>query len=350
MEMEQRILNTKVYHIANDEKEHVLKEAAEIIRSGGLLAIPTETVYGLGADALNGEAVLKIFEAKGRPQDNPLLIHIPEASWLEKYCEDIPPLAYRLAEEFWPGPLTMILKSRACIPGETTCGLGTVGVRCPDNEVTAEIIRLAGVPIAAPSANRSGHPSCTSAEQVMEDFAGRIEGIVDDGPCRVGVESTILDMTSTPPKLLRPGGLSLEDIRKVVPEAEADEAVYRQLKEGEKPKAPGMKYRHYAPEAPMTAVLGSGLKTADYIKEHIKAGEGVICYEEYLDMFEGYECRSLGREGSPEEHAGKVFGVLRSFDKTAVTHIWTQCPGEEGLDLAVSNRLKKAAGFCLIKV
>ena len=300
-------MNTIVYHIANDEKEYVLEEAAEIIRSGGLLAIPTETVYGLGADALNGKAVLKIFEAKGRPQDNPLLIHIPEAAWLEKYCEDIPPLAYRLAEEFWPGPLTMILKSRACIPSETTCGLETVGVRCPDNEVTAEIIRLAGVPVAAPSANRSGHPSCTSAEQVMEDFAGRIEGIVD-------------------------------------------EAVYRQLKEGEKPRAPGMKYRHYAPEAPMTAVLGGGLKTADYIKEHIKAGEGVICYEEYLDMFEGYECRSLGREGSPEEHAGKVFGVLRSFDKTAVTHIWTQCPREEGLDLAVSNRLKKAAGFCLINV
>lgn len=136
----------------------------------------------------------------------------------------------------------------------------------------------------------------------------------------------------------------------MVPEAEADEAVYRQLKEGEKPRAPGMKYRHYAPEAPMTAVLGGGLKTADYIKKHIKAGEGVICYEEYLDMFEGYECRSLGREGSPEEHAGKVFGVLRSFDKTAVTHIWTQCPREEGLDLAVSNRLKKAAGFCLINV
>lgn len=343
-------MDTKVYYLNENRKKNELEEAAQIIRDGGLLAIPTETVYGLGADALNKNAVLKIFEAKGRPQDNPLLIHIPDASWLEKYCEDIPPLAYRLAEVFWPGPLTMILKSRPCIPDETTCGLDTVGVRCPDNEVTAEIIRLAGVPVAAPSANRSGHPSCTSAETVLDDFAGRIDGVVDDGPCRVGVESTILDLTSTPPKLLRPGGLSLEEIRKVVPETEADEAVYRQLKEGEKPKAPGMKYRHYAPKAPVTAVLGGGRAGADYIKEHIKAGEGVICYEEYLGMFEGYECRSLGREGSPEEHARKVFEVLRSFDRTDVVHIWTQCPGEEGLDLAVSNRIKKAAGFHVVKV
>lgn len=343
-------MDTKVYYLNENRKKNELEEAAQIIRDGGLLAIPTETVYGLGADALNKNAVLKIFEAKGRPQDNPLLIHIPDASWLEKYCEDIPPLAYRLAEVFWPGPLTMILKSRPCIPDETTCGLDTVGVRCPDNEVTAEIIRLAGVPVAAPSANRSGHPSCTSAETVLDDFAGRIDGVVDDGPCRVGVESTILDLTSTPPKLLRPGGLSLEEIRKVVPETEADEAVYRQLKEGEKPKAPGMKYRHYAPKAPVTAVLGGGQDGADYIKEHIKTGEGVICYEEYLGMFEGYECRSLGREGSPEEHARKVFEVLRSFDRTDVVHIWTQCPGEEGLDLAVSNRIKKAAGFHVVKV
>lgn len=343
-------METKVYHIIENKKNRILAEAAQIIQNGGLLAIPTETVYGLGADALNGKAVVKIFEAKGRPQDNPLLIHIPDVSWLEKYCEDIPPLAYRLAEAFWPGPLTMILKSRPCIPNETTCGLDTVGVRCPDNEVTAEIIRLAGVPIAAPSANRSGHPSCTSAETVLDDFAGRIDGVVDDGPCQVGVESTILDLTSTPPRLLRPGGLSLEEIRKVVPEAEADASIYRQLREGEKPKAPGMKYRHYAPKAPVTAVLGSGQEGADYIKEHIEVGEGVICYEEYLSMFEGYQCRSLGREDAPAEHARKVFEVLRSFDKTDVTHIWTQCPGEEGLDLAVSNRIKKAAGFHMIKV
>lgn len=343
-------MNTKVYHIAEDEKEYILRNAARIIQNGGLLAIPTETVYGLGANALDGKAVLGIFEAKGRPQDNPLLIHVPDVSWLERYCEEIPPLAYKLAEFFWPGPLTMILKGKPCIPKETTCGLKTVGVRCPDNEVTAEIIRMAGVPVAAPSANRSGHPSCTNAEAVLEDFGGRIDGIVDDGACRVGVESTILDVTVSPPKLLRPGGLSLEDIRKVVPEVEADESIYRQLRKGEKPKAPGMKYRHYAPEASVTAVFGRGQKGADYIKEQIQKGEGVICYEEYLEMFDGYERRSLGKEGDSREHARRVFEVLRSFDRTDVTHIWTQCPGEEGLDLAVSNRIKKAAGFHMVSV
>lgn len=348
--MERRILETRIFQVTENEKEGILEEAAQIIREGGLLAIPTETVYGLGANALDGKAVMKIYEAKGRPQDNPLLIHVPDVSWLEQYCEDIPPLAYRLAEIFWPGPLTMILKSKPCIPDETTCGLETVGVRCPDNKVTAEIIRLAGVPIAAPSANRSGHPSCTSAETVLDDFSGSIDGVVDGGVCQVGVESTILDLTTAPPRLLRPGGLSLEEIRKVVPEAEADASIYRQLREGEQPKAPGMKYRHYAPEAAVTAVAGDGRAGAEYIKEHIKDKEGVICYEEYLRMFAGYECRSLGKEGSPAEHARKVFEVLRSFDKTDVEHIWTQCPGDEGLDLAVSNRIKKASGFHIIKV
>ncbi len=341
-------MNTRVYHITETDKNRALEEAARIIRNGGLLAIPTETVYGLGANALDEKAVLRIFEAKGRPQDNPLLIHIPDVSWLERYCEDIPSLAYKLAEAFWPGPLTMILKARPCIPDQTTCGLDTVGVRCPDNEVTAQIIRLAGVPVAAPSANRSGHPSCTSAETVLEDFEGSIEGIVDGGSCQVGVESAILDLTCVPPRLLRPGGLSLEEIRSVVPETEADASIYRQLKEGEKPKAPGMKYRHYAPKAPVTAVLGEGREGADYIKTHIRTGEGVICYEEYLDMFGEYERRSLGKEKNPQEHAQRVFEVLRSFDKTDVTRIWAQCPGEDGLDLAVSNRIKKASGYHLI--
>ena len=348
--MGRKTLHTKVYRVTEEEKNRVLNEAAQIIRRGGLLAIPTETVYGLGANALDKEAVRKIFEAKGRPQDNPLLIHIPDASWLEIYCEKIPPLAYRLAEAFWPGPLTMILKCKSCIPCETTGGLETVGVRCPDNAVTAQIIRLAGVPVAAPSANRSGHPSCTSAETVLDDFAGRIEGVVDDGPCRVGVESTILDMTEYPPKLLRPGGLSLEDIRRIIPETEMDAGICRQLREGEQPKAPGMKYRHYAPKAPVTAVMGGGRESAEYIRTHIKAGEGVICYEEYQDMFSGYACASLGREGCPQEHAQRVFDVLRSFDKTDAAHIWTQCPGEEGLDLAVSNRIKKAAGFHIVEI
>ena len=194
------------------EIEDKIGAAAKILRDGGLVGIPTETVYGLGANALDGTAVKRIFEAKGRPQDNPLIIHVTGAQWLPRYCADVPPLAYVLARKFWPGPLTMILKRRPIIPDETTAGLDTVAVRCPNHPVTLAIIREAGIPIAAPSANLSGRPSCTTAQDVLEDMDGRISGVVDGGPCAVGVESTILDLTCDPPRLLRPGGLPLEDL------------------------------------------------------------------------------------------------------------------------------------------
>ena len=203
-------MNTIVFHPESDPA--AIQEAAAILRRGGLVGIPTETVYGLGADALNEEAVVRIFLAKGRPQDNPLIIHVPDASWLEQYCRDVPPEAYRLAERFWPGPLTMILPRRDIVPLQTTGGLETVGVRCPDHPVTLAIIRAAGVPIAAPSGNTSGRPSPTTAAHMIEDMDGKIDGIVDGGPCTVGVESTIIDLTVTPPRLLRPGGLPLEAI------------------------------------------------------------------------------------------------------------------------------------------
>ena len=235
---------------------HDIPAAAAILRDGGLLGIPTETVYGLGANGLNAEAVRHIFEAKGRPQDNPLILHIPDASWLSRYCHDVPASAYALAERFWPGPLTMILPRREIVPDAVTCGLDTVGVRCPDHPVTLEIIRAAAVPVAAPSGNRSGRPSPTCARHMLEDMEGRIDAIVDGGPCGVGVESTIIDLTVTPPRLLRPGGLPLEELEEVLGEITVDKAVLSPLAAGEKPRAPGMKYRHYAPKAPVTVVTG----------------------------------------------------------------------------------------------
>ena len=207
-------MKTRVFHPENGEDE--IREAARILRRGGLLGIPTETVYGLGANALDEEAVGHIFEAKGRPQDNPLILHVPDAGWLERYCREVPEVAYLLAEKFWPGPLTMILPGKDIVPGRTTGGLSTVGVRCPDHAVTRAIIREAGVPVAAPSGNTSGRPSPTSASDMLEDMDGKIEGIVDGGPCTVGVESTILDLTCQPPRLLRPGGLPLEELEAVV--------------------------------------------------------------------------------------------------------------------------------------
>ena len=327
-----------------------VRQAAEIITRGGLLGIPTETVYGLGANALSEEAVLHIFEAKGRPQDNPLIIHIPDASWLARYCEDVPDAAYRLAERFWPGPLTMILPRKKLVPLRTTGGLETVGVRCPDHPVTLAVIREADVPIAAPSGNTSGRPSPTCASDMREDMDGKIDAIFDGGPCRVGVESTIIDLTCQPPRLLRPGGLPLEALQEVLGEVAVDKAVVSLLKDGEKPKAPGMKYRHYAPKAPVTVVTGDPAASAAYIRAHLPAGAGVICFTEYKDLFPGRSIHDLGSAHDKAEQARRVFDALREFDHETVTEIYAQCPDTAGLGLAVSNRLKKAAGFHVIEV
>ena len=322
--------------------------AAAILQRGGLLGIPTETVYGLGADGLNPVAVRHIFEAKGRPQDNPLILHVPEAGWLERYCRDVPDTAYRLAEKFWPGPLTMILPRREIVPDEVTCGLDTVGMRCPAHPVTLAIIRAAGTPVAAPSGNLSGRPSPTCAAHMAADMDGRIDAIVDGGPCGVGVESTIIDLTAPVPRLLRPGGLPLEALREVLGEVAVDQAVLRPLSAGERPKAPGMKYRHYAPKAPVTVVTGDSRRTAGYIRAHADRDTGVICFEEYKGAFPGCEVRSIGPAEDREEQARRVFDALRSFDDTAVAAIFAQCPGDRDLGLAVANRLKKAAGFQIV--
>lgn len=339
-------MNTIVFHPESDP--NAVRDAAAILRRGGLLGIPTETVYGLGADALNEDAVSRIFLAKGRPQDNPLIIHVPDASWLERYCRDVPPAAYQLAERFWPGPLTMILPRRDIVPLQTTGGLETVGVRCPNHPVTLAIIEAAGVPIAAPSGNTSGRPSPTTAAHMIEDMDGRIDGIVDGGPCTVGVESTIIDLTVTPPRLLRPGGLPLESLRQVLGEVAVDKAVTGLLAAGERPRAPGMKYRHYAPHAPVTVVTGEPERSARRIQGLLSDTAGVICFNEYAPLFPGRIIHKLGPAADKSAQARHVFDALRTFDGTDVTEIFAQCPDDGGLGLAVANRLKKAAGFHLI--
>ena len=344
-----------IYYDLRDTKgqqksiEDKISAAAKILREGGLVAIPTETVYGLGANGLDPKAVNRIFEAKGRPQDNPLILHVTGPQWLPRYCRDIPPMAYVLARKFWPGPLTMILKRQSVVPDETTAGLDTVAVRCPNHPVTLSNIREAGIPIAAPSANTSGRPSCTTAQDVLEDMNGKIEGIVDGGACTVGVESTILDLTCEPPRLLRPGGLPLEDLERLIGHIDVDKAVTGKLEEGEKPKAPGMKYRHYAPKAPVTVVTGAPSASAAEIARRVTPTSGVICFDEYAHLFQDQEVHTLGPSNDKMTQAQRVFDALRTFDNSSVTEIYAQCPDNRGLGLAIGNRLKKAAGFRVIE-
>lgn len=334
--------------------EKNMDEAAAILRDGGLVGIPTETVYGLGANGLNEEAVAHIFEAKGRPQDNPLILHIPDASWLERYCKDIPLTAYKLADAYWPGPLTMILRRKDIVPDAVTAGLDTVGMRCPAHPLCRAIIDAAGVPVAAPSGNTSGRPSPTTAQHMLEDMDGKIDAIVDGGPCSVGVESTIIDLTETPARLLRPGGITLEQLEAVLGEVAVDPAVTRLMGAGEQPKAPGMKYRHYAPKAPVTVVTGDPQKSAEYIASHAAPEDGIICFDEFLPLFtrrsETRPVMDLGPAGDKEEQARHIFDALRSFDHTSVPAIWAQCPDATGIGLAIANRLNKAAGFHIIHV
>lgn len=338
-------MTTRYFTITSPDDAAQIEAAASILRRGGLLAIPTETVYGLGADGLNEDAVKGIFEAKGRPQDNPLILHVPSADWLARYCADVPETAYRLAEAFWPGPLTMILKKKPIVPLRTTGGLDTVGMRCPDHAVTRAIIEQAGVPVAAPSANTSGRPSCTTAAHVRADMDGKIDGVVDGGDCKVGVESTIVDLTVSPPRLLRPGGLPLEALEAVLGEVALDKAVTQQLGEGEQPRAPGMKYRHYAPKAPVTVVTGIPPESARWLRAHVPDGAGLIVFDECAPLFPTQVVRAIGPAADQAEQARRVFDALRAFDDTGVTEIYAQCPDSKGLGLAIGNRLKKAAGF-----
>ena len=322
--------------------------AAEIIKSGGLVAIPTETVYGLGADGLNPEAVAKIFEAKGRPQDNPLILHICGPEQMEDYCHHIPQAAYTLAERFWPGPLTMVLPARSCVPKCTTAGLPTVAVRCPDSPITREIIRLSGVPVAAPSANISGKPSTTTAEHVRHDHDGRIDAIVDGGPCRVGVESTIVDLTEQRPRLLRPGGITPEQLKAVLGDLIVDKAVTAQIDKDAVVKAPGMKYRHYAPDCQVIIVACSREAAARYIHNHYAPGDRVLCFTEELPLYPDCNPLSYGYESNVDTLSAGLFDALRQLDDPKVHRVYARCPVGGGVAYAVQNRLKKAAAFHIV--
>ena len=322
--------------------------AAEMIRRGELVAIPTETVYGLGANGLDENAVAKIFEAKGRPQDNPLILHISGPEQIEFFCHDIPQKAYDLAERFWPGPLTIVLPAKECVPKRTTGGLSTVAVRCPDHDTTREIIRLAGVPLAAPSANISGKPSTTTAEHVRHDHDGKIAAIVDGGPCRVGVESTIVDLTEERPRLLRPGGIGPEELFEVLGDLVVDKAVTAQVDKDAVVKAPGMKYRHYAPSEPVVIVSGSREKAAAYIRNHFEPGDRVLCFEEELPLYEGCNPLSYGLEADVNTLSAGLFAALRELDDPTIHQVYARCPVGGGVAYAVQNRLKKAAAFHIV--
>ena len=327
------------------QTEGTAARAAEIIKKGGLVALPTETVYGLGANGLSPEAVDKIFEAKGRPNDNPLILHISDASQMGELCHSIPESAWALAAAFWPGPLTMVLPAKDIVPKRTTGGLSTVAVRCPDSDITRAIISQSGVPIAAPSANLSGKPSTTTAEHVRHDHDGRIDCIVDGGPCRVGVESTIIDLTENPPRLLRPGGITLEDLEEVLGQVTVDEAVSRSLSADETAKAPGMKYKHYAPQCQVIIVEGKRESAALWVHRRWREGDRVLCFEEELELYSSCAPLAYGRQSEPATLSAGLFDALRQLDDPAVGVVYARCPAGTGIGLAVRNRLSKAAAF-----
>lgn len=340
-------MKTQIF-AADDPKTPAL--AAQIILAGGVVAIPTETVYGLGANALDEAAVAKIFEAKGRPQDNPLIIHIAEPTELSCYCHDIPQAAWELANRFWPGPLTMVLPVRELVPRRTTAGLDTVAVRCPKTAVTRALIRRARVPIAAPSANLSGKPSTTTAQHVLHDYGtdGKIDAVIDGGPCEVGVESTIVDLTGERPRLLRPGGVTPEELTEVLGELDVDKAVLGLISNDAVVRAPGMKYKHYAPAAEVTVVDGSNEAAARYIRVRLRPTDAVLCYEEELPLYKGCQALAYGREADPHTLSAGLFAALRALDRPDITAIYARCPEGGGVAYAVGNRLKKAAAFHIV--
>ncbi len=333
--------------LLKEKDENTAAIAARLLREGKLVAIPTETVYGLGADGLNEDAVLRIFSAKGRPQDNPLILHISDPAELERYCHDIPKSAWALAERFWPGPLTMVLPVRPVVPKRTTAGLDTVAIRCPQTNITREIIRLAGVPVAAPSANLSGKPSTTTASHVLHDYGkdGPLAAIVDAGPCSVGVESTIVDLTGARPRLLRPGGVTPEALLEVLGALDIDKAVTAQISKDTVVRAPGMKYKHYAPKAQVTIVEGSRAAAARYIRAKCGANDAVLCFQEELPLYAGCNAVSYGQEADPATLSAGLFAALRELDRDEIDRIFARCPTGGGVAYAVRNRLRKAAGF-----
>ena len=352
-------MDTEIIEVHTDTENHVvetdaLKRAGEILKNGGLVAFPTETVYGLGGDALNPEAAMKIYAAKGRPSDNPLIVHISSHEDLHKVAAAVPDSACRIAEHFWPGPLTMILPKNDCIPEETTGGLSTVAIREPDHPVALALIRESGF-IAAPSANASGRPSPTTAEHVKEDLSGRIDMILDGGSVGIGVESTILDLTEEIPTILRPGFITSAELSEVIGEVRIDPGIIAE-DSAVRPKAPGMKYRHYAPKAELILVSGAREDVIEKInsltKTALSEGQkaGIIATEETKEDYPDGIVLSIGSRLREETIAQHLFGILRRFDEMGVEIIYSECFEEEGIGLAIMNRLRKAAGQRMIKV
>ena len=329
--------------------ENIIK-TAEILKKGGLAAIPTETVYGLAADALNGEAVAKIFAAKGRPMDNPLIVHVAEFEDIERFAlvREIPEAAKKLAKVFWPGPLTIIMKKGGVIPDEVSAGLDTVAIRLPSHPSARAIIKAAATPLAAPSANLSGSPSPTTAQHVMNDMDGKIDAVFDGGACGVGVESTVITLAEDTPRLLRPGKVTLEELREVLGEVELDSAVLNKLKDGQKAASPGMKYKHYAPKANVVLLKCTDDEFINYVNRCGGSGVAALCCDEDVEKL-SVKYISLGKRNDYEAHAQRLFDSLRRIDGYGnIVTVYTRLPSTDGVGLAVYNRLIRAAGFEVI--
>lgn len=347
-------MDTKVVTVDKEKPDlQVMRMAGEILRKGGLVAFPTETVYGLGGDGLNAGSSKKIYAAKGRPSDNPLIIHIADLESLEKIVKSVPPKAKLLAEKFWPGPLTMIFSKSSRVPYETTGGLESVAVRMPSHPVALAIIREGGGYIAAPSANTSGRPSPTRAEHVCEDLTGKIDMIVDGGAVGIGLESTIVDFTEEVPVILRPGYINQEMIQEVIGPVRMDRGLLI-TEEKVRPKAPGMKYRHYAPKAQLTIVQGSSSQVTAYInaqcEKAVREGKkpGVIAADETVSAYRGAVVKGIGARNDEEEIARNLFAVLREFDEEDTDILFSESFDTPRMGQAIMNRLLKAAGHHII--
>ncbi|WP_195988691.1 L-threonylcarbamoyladenylate synthase [Clostridium sp. D53t1_180928_C8] len=349
-------METKVAIIKDINKDiKFIKEAAKVIRSGGIVAFPTETVYGLGANALEEEAVKKIFIAKGRPQDNPLIVHVCSKD-ISNLVKKVPKVAEELINKFWPGPLTIILEKKDIIPNMTSADLDTIGIRMPNSEIALKLIELSDRPIAAPSANISGRPSPTEVERCIDDLNGRVNYIIGGESSDIGVESTIIDCTVNPPLILRPGGITLEMLREIDSNIDIDKALRSKPSDDLKPKAPGMKYRHYAPKAHLKIIRGKNEKTIEIIREMLENyieknnDVAVLTTDENLNKFDKGNIISLGSEKDLNQIAKHLFEALRKCDDLGVQYILCQGFEEKGVGVAIMNRLSKAAGYDIIDV
>lgn len=344
-----KIVETKVIKLNENSPLSDYKEAAELIKNGEVVGMPTETVYGLAGNAYDEGAVKKIFEAKGRPQDNPLIVHISDFSELYELVESVPESAKKLASRFWPGPLTIILKKSEKVPPAVSAGLDTVAVRCPAHPVARNFIKTCGVPIAAPSANISGKPSPTTAEHVFFDLSGKIPLIIDGGASGEGVESTVITLAGDTPRLLRPGNVTIGELRSALGEVLVDDAVLNPLKSGERVSSPGMKYKHYSPSAEVTLVKGKYENFCDFVNKN--SGDGVSAMV-FNGEGDGLCCRvfTYGERTNYRSLSERLFDVLRELDKENVKKCYVRCPDETDDDLAVMNRLLRAAAFKVIEV